>query len=122
MSNLVFGLRSGRLICCGRWRRAVTPWGTRGAIPVIQGQAVLSGGALTVSAAAIRVGAEYRDIPAGSFLWTSKDGVFSLSNSTAASGGQLYDNGNGEGTLIEAVQDQYPPACTAYVTDEATRS
>lgn len=122
MSNLVFGLRSGRLVCCGRWRRATTPWGTRGAVPVILGDAVLSSGALTVSATAIRVGAEYKDIPAGTFLWTSKDGVFSLSNATAASGGELYDNGNGEGTTIEAVMDQYPPACTAYVTDEATGS
>ena len=120
MSNLVFGLRSGRLVCCGRWRRATTPWGTREATPVIIGDAVLSSGALTVSAQAIRVGAEYRDIAAGSFLWTSKDGVFSLTNATAASGGELYDNGNGEGTLIEGVQDQYPPTCTAYVVDEAT--
>jgi len=120
VSNLVFGLRSGRLVCCGKWRRAVTPWGTRGAIPVISGPAVMSSGALTVAARAIRVGAEYRDIAVGAFLWTSMDGVFSLTNSTAASGGELYDNGNGEGTLIESVQDQYPAVCTAYVTDDAT--
>jgi hypothetical protein len=80
----------------------------------------MSSGALTVAARAIRVGAEYRDIAVGAFLWTSMDGVFSLTNSTAASGGELYDNGNGEGTLIESVQDQYPAVCTAYVTDDAT--
>jgi hypothetical protein len=82
------------------------------------GDAVLSSGALTVAATAIRVGAEYRDVPAGTFLWTSKDGVFSLTNSTAASGGELYDNGNGEGTAIEAVMDQYSPVCTVYAEDE----
>jgi hypothetical protein len=53
-----------------------------------------------IAAEALREGAEYGAVEASAFQWRSRDGICSIINQTAFSGGDLIQEGDEFGTVI----------------------
>lgn len=100
------------------WRRADTPWGAAGACPLIGNPFAVQSGSLVVDAIAISMCPEYGNVAASGFEWKSADGVCWCFNETPFSGGEMYDNGKGEGTTISAAGTLEPTFANALIGDE----
>lgn len=73
-------------------------------------------GSILIQAAALRLGAHY-EVPASAFTWRSADGVFSVINETAASGGGLVPSGLGQGTTITRFGNSDPLPTNIFIVD-----